>query len=149
MKADYHDGDIDTRSTDMQSSIRPLALLTAFAATTALTAAVLARSAPAPAIVFTDVTAAAGIAFTHNSGRAGQKFLPETLGSGAAFFDADGDGWLDVLLINSKDWTPRGRRSLCALYRNNHNGGFTNITSGSGLDVEMYGMGVAIGDFDN
>ena len=100
-------------------------------------------------IVFTDVTARAGIHFTHNSGRAGQKYLPETLGSGCAFFDADGDGWPDILLINSKDWTPRGRKSLPALYRNNHNGTFTDITRGSGLDIEMYGMGVAIADYDN
>src|SRR5882724_191239 len=102
-----------------------------------------------PPVHLTDVTSAAGIRFTHNSGRAGKKFLPETLGSGCAFFDADGDGWPDILLINSKDWTPRGRKSLSALYRNNHNGTFTDITAGSGLDVEMYGMGVAIGDFDN
>ena len=61
--------------------------------------------------MFTDVTAQAGIRFVHNSGRAGKKYLPETLGSGCAFFDADGDGWPDILLINSKDWTPRGRRS--------------------------------------
>jgi hypothetical protein len=100
-------------------------------------------------IKFTDITAASGIKFTHNSGRAGKKFLPETLGAGAAFFDADGDGWPDILLINSKDWTPRGRKSLHALYRNNKNGTFTNITAGSGLDVEMYGMGVAIADYDN
>ncbi|MBM3773540.1 MAG: CRTAC1 family protein [Acidobacteria bacterium] len=102
---------------------------------------------------FTDVTAPAGIRFTHNSGRAGKKFLPETLGSGCAFFDADGDGWLDILLVNSKHWTRPagrpGRRSLHALYRNNRNGTFTNITAGSGLDVEMYGMGVAIADYDN
>jgi hypothetical protein len=104
--------------------------------------------APAP-VTFTDVTAQAGIKFTHNSGRAGQKFLPETLGSGVAWFDADGDGWADILLVNSKDWTPRGRKSLPALYHNNHDGTFTNITAGSGLDVEMYGMGVAIGDYDN
>ena len=104
--------------------------------------------APAP-ITFTDVTAQAGIKFVHNSGRAGKKFLPETLGSGVAWFDADGDGWADILFINSKDWTPRGRKSLPALYRNNHDGTFTNITAGSGLDVEMYGMGVAIGDYDN
>src|SRR5437762_360726 len=104
---------------------------------------------PAPPIHFTDVTGAAGIRFTHNSGRAGKKFLPETLGSGCAFFDADGDGWPDILLINSKDWAPRSRKSLGALYRNNHNGTFTDITAGSGLDVEMYGMGVAIGDYDN
>src|SRR6202140_5542303 len=108
-----------------------------------------APAAPDNEIVFTDVTAQAGIHFTHNSGRAGKKYLPETLGSGCAFFDADGDGWPDILLINSKDWTPGSRKSLPALYRNNHNGTFTDITAGSGLDVEMYGLGVAIGDYDN
>ena len=102
------------------------------------------RELPKSDIVFTDVTAQAGIHFTHNSGATGKKYLPETLGSGCAFFDADGDGWPDILLINSKDWTPRGRKSLPALYRNNRNGTFTDITRGSGLDVEMYGMGVAI-----
>jgi hypothetical protein len=100
-------------------------------------------------VTFSDVTAAAGIKFVHNSGRAGKKFMPETLGSGAAFLDADGDGWQDVLLVNGKDWQPKGRRSLHALYRNNGNGTFTNVTAASGLDVEMYGMGVAVGDFDN
>ena len=75
--------------------------------------------------------------------------MPETLGSGAAFFDADGDGWIDILLVNSKDWTPSGRHTTAALYRNNHNGTFTDITRGSGLDVEMYGIGVAVADFDN
>lgn len=98
---------------------------------------------------FTDITKAAGIDFKHNSGRAGKKWLPETMGSGVALFDADGDGWLDVLLVNSKDWVPKGRKSLSALYRNNKNGTFTNITAGSGLDVEMYAMGVAVGDYDN
>ena len=106
-------------------------------------------SAAPSAIAFKDVTAAAGIKFVHNSGRAGQKFLPETLGAGGAFIDADGDGWPDILLVNGKDWKPRGRRTLSALYRNNHNGTFTNITAGSGLDVEMYGLGVAVGDYDN
>ena len=100
-------------------------------------------------VQFTDVTAQAGIKFVHNAGKSGKKYLPETLGSGAAFFDADDDGWIDILLINSKDWTPRGRHSTAALYRNNHNGTFTDITRGSGLDVELYGIGVAIGDFDN
>ena len=98
---------------------------------------------------YTDVTSAAGVKFTHNSGRAGKKWLPETMGSGCAFFDADGDGWLDIILINSKDWTPRGRKDLPALYRNNQNGTFTDITAASGLAVEMYGLGVAVGDYDN
>ncbi len=100
-------------------------------------------------ITFTDITAQAGISFTHNSGRAGRKFLPETLGSGAAFFDADADGWSDLFLVNSKGWTPGARRSPGALYRNTGKGTFTNITVGSGLDVEMYGIGVAAGDYDN
>jgi hypothetical protein len=100
-------------------------------------------------IRFTDVTAAAGIHFVHNAGKTGKKWLPETMGSGCAFFDADGDGWLDILLINGKDLVPRGHRTTAALYRNNHDGTFTDITKGSGLDVEIYGMGVAIGDYDN
>src|SRR6476661_6476042 len=101
------------------------------------------------AVKFTEVTTAAGVRFTHNSGRAGKKFLPETMGSGAAFLDVDGDGWLDMLLLNSKDFAPRGRRSLSALYKNNRNGTFTDITAGSGLDLEMYAMGVAVADYDN
>ena len=100
-------------------------------------------------IAFTDVTAAAGITFTHNSGRAGKKYLPETLGSGAAFFDADGDGWPDLFLVISKNWTAGGKRSLSALYRNTGKGSFTDATPGSGLDVDMYGLGVAAGDYDN
>jgi enediyne biosynthesis protein E4 len=100
-------------------------------------------------VTFTDITAASGVKFTHNSGRSGKKYLPESLGSGVALFDADGDGWLDILLINGRDWDPKGRSSLPALYHNNHNGTFTNVTKGSGLDVQMYGMGVAVADYDN
>jgi enediyne biosynthesis protein E4 len=100
-------------------------------------------------VTFTDVTRAAGIRFVHNSGRAGKKWLPETLGSGVAFFDADTDGWQDLLFVNGRDWEPRGRHSVAALYRNDGRGGFTDITAGSGLDVEVYGMGVAVGDYDN
>jgi hypothetical protein len=113
---------------------------------TVLTAA--AAAAPA-GITFTDVTTAAGIRFTHNSGRAGNKYLPETLGSGAAFFDMDADGWADLFFVNGKDWTPRGRRSVGALYRNTGKGSFVDVTKGSGLDVEMYVWGVAAGDYDN
>ena len=114
-----------------------------------LVAALAAAEALMAQVKFADVTAAAGIKFTHNSGRAGKKYLPETLGAGGAFADFDGDGWQDIVLVNSKDWTPRGRRSLPALYKNNQNGTFANVTAGSGFDVEMYGMGVAAGDYDN
>ena len=101
-------------------------------------------------VTFKDVTAGAGITFTHNSGRSGKKYLPETMGSGGAFVDLDGDGWLDIVLVNGKDWTPRaGARSLHGLYRNNKNGTFSDVVAGSGLDIEMYGLGVAAGDYDN
>jgi hypothetical protein len=114
-------------------------------------AALIFLSAFASDIHFTDVTQSAGIKFTHNAGKSGKKWLPETMGSGCAFFDADGDGWPDILLINGKNWVARGqaKRSHAALYRNNHNGTFTDITAGSGLDIEIYGLGVAIADYDN
>ena len=94
-----------------------------------------------------DVTAAAGIDFRHNSGAYGGKLLPETLGSGCAFIDYDADGWPDILLVNGADWPGHKRqRSTLRLYRNNRNGSFTDVTRAAGLDVEMYGMGVAVGD---
>src|SRR2546430_42622 len=106
--------------------------------------------AGAPSLTFTDITAAAGIGFTHNNGAFGKKYLPETLGSGCAFLDVDNDGWQDILLVNSMDWPGHKRtKSYPALYRNNHNGTFTDITRASGLAVEMYGLGVAAADFDN
>ncbi len=112
--------------------------------------AVAIAGTPGPVdVTFTDVTTSAGIHFVHNAGKSGKKYLPETVGAGVAFIDADGDGWIDIFLVNGKDWTPRGRKSTGALYRNNKNGTFTDITAGSGLDVEMYGIGVAVADFDN
>ncbi len=110
--------------------------------------ALLFASIASAQIRFTDVTAQAGVRFTHNAGKSGKKWLPETMGAGCAYFDADGDGWLDILLINGKDWTPRSR-AFPGLFRNNRNGTFTNVTAASGLDVEGYGMGVAIADYDN
>lgn len=107
-------------------------------------------SAGSPGFRFVDVTPSAGISFQHNSGAFGGKYLPETLGSGCAFFDYDGDGWQDILLINGMDWPGhKRRRSTLKLYRNNRNGTFTDVTSHAGLDIEMYGMGVAVGDYDN
>jgi hypothetical protein len=103
-----------------------------------------------PGFRFTDVTSQGGIHFQHNSGAFGGKFLPETLGSGCAFLDYDRDGWQDILLINGADWPGRKKqRSTLRLYHNNRNGTFTDVTVRAGLDVEMYGMGVAVGDYNN
>ena len=104
----------------------------------------------APGFQLADVTAQAGIHFQHNSGAYGGKLLPETLGSGCAFLDYDADGWPDILLVNSMDWPGHKRqRSTLKLYRNNRNGTFTDVTKAAGLDIEMYGMGVAVADYDN
>jgi hypothetical protein len=114
-----------------------------------------AAKAPRVSVRFADVTAQAGIHFSHNSGATGKRYLPETLGAGCAFTDIDGDGWADIILINGKDLdddkksTRQGRKSLPGVYHNNHNGTFADVTRGSGLDVEMYGMGIAIADYDN
>jgi hypothetical protein len=103
-----------------------------------------------PGFTLTDVTTAAGLQFHHNSGAYGGKLLPETLGSGCAFLDYDGDGWQDILLVNGMDWPGHPRqRSTLRLYRNNRTGTFTDATHSAGLDVEMYGMGVAVGDYNN
>jgi len=103
-----------------------------------------------PGFHLTNVTAAAGIQFQHNSGAYGGKLLPETLGSGCAFLDYDRDGWQDILLVNGMDWPGHTRqRSTLKLYRNNRNGTFSDVTKAAGLDIELYGMGVAVGDYNN
>ena len=106
--------------------------------------------AAAPGFHLTDVTASAGIDFRHNSGAFGAKYLPETMGPGCAFLDYDGDGWLDILLVNGMDWQGHKRqRSTMRLYRNNRDGTFTDVTERAGLAVEIYGMGVAVADYNN
>jgi len=98
----------------------------------------------------TDITAAAGIGFRHNSGAYGAKFLPETMGPGCAFLDYDNDGWLDILLIDGCDWPGHKRqRTAMQLYRNNRDGTFADVTERAGLAVEMYGLGVTVADYDN
>ncbi len=102
-----------------------------------------------PAVHFTEVSKSAGLKFVHHNGGFGKKYLPETMGSGTAFVDLDGDGWPEIILLNCKDWNPSGKHYLSAIYRNNRNGTFTDVTAGSGFDVEMYAMGVAVADYDN
>jgi enediyne biosynthesis protein E4 len=112
--------------------------------------AVRAQPAGSAGVRLTDVTKAAGLQFRHNNGSYGGKLLPETLGAGCAFLDYDGDGWQDILLVNGRDWPGHSKQhSTLRLYRNNRNGMFTDVTRAAGLEIEMYGMGVAAGDFDN
>src|SRR5215469_10866610 len=114
------------------------------------TAAAVSAGASGPGFRLVDVTSQAGISFAHNSGAYGGKLLPETLGSGCAFLDYDGDGFADILLVNSMDWPGHKRsRSTLKLYKNNRNGTFTDVTRAAGLDIELYGMGVAVGDYNN
>jgi hypothetical protein len=105
---------------------------------------------PTGPITFTDVTAQAGIHFKHNSGAFGDKYLPETMGSGVCIIDYDNDGWQDIFFVNSTNWPGHGSgKSYPALYHNNHDGTFTDVTRQAGLDIEMYGLGCAVGDYDN
>ena len=104
----------------------------------------------ATSVVFTDITDVAGIRFTHNNGAFGEKYLPETFGSGILWLDVNADGWQDCLLLNGTNWPERdGPPTHAALYRNEGNGTFTDITAGSGLDIPIYGLGGSAADFDN
>jgi hypothetical protein len=130
---------------------------------------------PAGPVSLVDITKQSGLNFKHNSGAFGAKLYPETMGSGVAFIDYDNDGNQDIFFANARNWTdheidefkryaypkqyrdnqfrlPKPKaysRSTGALYRNNGDGTFSDVTKGSGLDVEMYGLGVAVADFDN
>jgi enediyne biosynthesis protein E4 len=100
--------------------------------------------------VFSDITAASGVKFRHENGAFGKKYLPETMGSGVAFLDADGDGWQDLFFVNSTTWPGQpAKASAPALYRNNHDGTFTDVTASAGLNARVYGFGAAAADFDN
>jgi hypothetical protein len=109
-----------------------------------------AAAQPQPSFLLKDVTQQAGINFRHNSGAYGGKLLPETLGPGCAFLDYDADGYADILLVNSMDWPGHQRtRSTLKLYKNNRNGTFSDVTRAAGLDIELYGMGIAVADYNN
>ena len=103
-----------------------------------------------PAVHFTDITAQAGIDFVHVNGAYGGKLIPEAIGSGAAFLDYDNDGDPDLLLFNSSYWPGHesGEPAQPALYRNDGDGTFTDVTAQAGLAITPYGMGAAVADYD-
>jgi hypothetical protein len=105
----------------------------------------------AASIRFTDVTRQAGIRFRHTSGRSGRLYFPETTGSGCALLDYDNDGRLDLFMINGGPLPgfPGRGPFYPALYRNRGDGTFVDVTATAGLAVQRYGLGVAVGDYDN
>lgn len=113
------------------------------------------KNTPAVAIRFKDVAGAAGLKFDRMNGATGKKWLPETMGGGGGFIDFDNDGWLDIILLNGDYYsgTPSdskaGHRPTIAMYHNNHDGTFTDVTASVGLDVTCNAMGIAVGDYDN
>ncbi len=119
-------------------------------ATTA-TVVVPAHAVAAPSVLFTDITETAGVDFVHVNGATGDKLLPETMGGGCAFLDFDNDGDQDLLFVNSAPWAqrPGSQQATMALYANDGTGHFQDVTRQAGLAVGFYGMGVAVGDYDN
>jgi len=104
-----------------------------------------------PSMEFTDITRVAGIDFVHVNGAYGERLMPETIGSGAAFLDYDRDGDQDLFLVNSRSWEDREQGTepaRQALYRNDGKGNFEDVTAEAGLAFTSYGMGVAVGDYD-
>jgi enediyne biosynthesis protein E4 len=130
---------------------RPLAFVSIFVLAAFLIAQTRSSAVEgSSSIQFRDITQQAGIRFTHNNGAFGKKFLPETMGPGVAFIDYDNDGWPDIFLVNGMDWPGHVQKhSTPKLYHNNHDGTFTDVTHKAGLDIEMFGLGVAVGDYDN
>jgi hypothetical protein len=99
---------------------------------------------------FEDIAQHAGIRFVHQSGHGDKFYLPEIMGGGAALFDMDNDGYLDLYLVQSGHlFKPADKGGGNRLYRNRGDGTFDDVTAASGSDVPGYGMGVAAGDFDN
>jgi hypothetical protein len=108
-------------------------------------------AATLPTVKFVDISKAAGIDFVHENAAQGEKLLPETMGSGVAFLDFDGDGDQDLFFVNSMPWPGKPQKGTVGnrLYRNDGKGKFTEVTEAAGLARTLFGMGVAVGDYDN
>jgi hypothetical protein len=91
-----------------------------------------------------------GIRWVHSNGKSPEKYLPESSGAGCAFLDYDNDGWMDIYLVNSGkcDFFTPNPPLRNALYKNNRDGTFTDVTEKAGVSAGGYGQGVAVGDYD-
>jgi len=128
-----------------------LRTLAGSAAAAGLSPFIRADGKPAATFPFSEILpVTSGINFVHSSGKSSQKYLPESTGAGCAFLDYDNDGWMDIYLVNSGPcdfWTPPTPLRN-ALYRNNRDGTFTDVTEKAGVSGGGYGMGVAVGDYN-
>src|SRR2546430_9223812 len=124
--------------------------LTGSFASYALLQNALGQASPLP--VFEEIPPSiSGIQWTHTAARSAQKYLPEATGPGCAFLDYDNDGWVDIYLVNSgqSDFFTPAQPLRNALYRNNRDGTFTDVTEKAGVGAGGFGMGVAVGDYNN
>ncbi len=132
-----------------RASRRPVAVVVACAVLGAGGSGAGGQTGAPTASTFTDVTAQAGIDFTHDNGAAGDHWYPELFGGGVAVLDLDGDEWPDLLFVNGRRWGSAGE-TRHGLFRNNRDGTFADVFAGSGLDgAEIYGLGAAVADYDN
>src|SRR4051795_10259532 len=132
----------------MRFTRRELLWLAAGGTSTLLARSSMAQSEP----LFAEVAASAsGIEWVHENALSDNRYLPETLGPGCAFLDYDNDGWMDLYLVNSgpSDFYKPAKPLKNALYRNNRDGTFTDVTDKAGVAGGTFGMGVAVGDYDN
>src|SRR5712671_8061076 len=144
------DQPLSIRASDFQNKSRRSFLRSLFTAAAAGTFSRFGYALPERYPFEQVLSSASGIAFVHHAGMSKEKYLPETTGAGCAFLDYDNDGWMDIYLVNSGkcDFFDPNPPLRNALYKNNRDGTFTDVTEKAGVAAGGYGMGVAVGDYN-